>query len=326
MRLSRGKVFSKRLRVLYLFEQILFFEQLARVMDQRNLTYLPSRALFGGLISAWVGLLLIGEVHAQEITLGNSSTVLSSATENSVQTQNSNDVTSLPYSGLTSGTEGTAISGVTATLSSSSLNFSFSQTISDPDSSTFGQGEIFFTAGNNVTYTLAGSSILTGSPEESGFYMSLLDLTAQKSVYNSNYDPTSSGTTTFTSSGGPLTGSLTAGDTYKFSSDEALESGSTLSAPLTINGDISVTFSESPEPPTCAMLLGGLGLLAFGHKRRLSVWSGRDLQPIRTFQRPPSGLSSPVSCPKDGKSRQGFSAWLPVTVITMAPAPTHIAP
>jgi hypothetical protein len=212
---------------------------------------------------------------------GNQSTISAFASDDDAGTTNSNNVNSLPYTTPTSVTDGASSSTVTPTLSTSALNFSFSQAINDVNSSTNGSGNIYFTAGAGVTFSISGSMTLNGF-SEGELKTSLYDVTT--STYAYNYDkttsvvvpvvqpfpaPEGSSTLTLDISGGSLTGSLNAGNVYEFAVRQSMDDQ--FDDP-NLTGSVGISFNQLQAPggssaplPSAAMsgltMLLGLGII-----------------------------------------------------------------
>lgn len=217
---------------------------------------------------------------------GYQSTVAAFASDDDAGTTTTNDVNSLPYSTPAAVTDGFNSSTTTPTLTNSALNFNFSQQIIDTDigtSKTSGDGDIFFTAGANTTYSIAGSMTVTGDDIQGNLVTSLYDITTSTSLYDYNqnlFNPGAgvveatgqlgeSSTLTLDSSGGSLTGSLNAGDTYEFYAyqemDNEFDPGLTGNVGLTLNqltapgGGSSVPLPSAAASGLAALL--GVGIL-----------------------------------------------------------------
>ncbi len=177
------------------------------------------------------------------------------------------NVNSLPYTTVTTATSSTVSSTVTPTFSTSALNLSFSQSTPDNLSSSSGEGTVYFTALNAATFSISGSMTIGGGThlgsELSAF---LLDVNTSTYIYQFDHvqgTQTASGPLTFTldSAGGPLTGSLTAGDVYEFDAFDANnlynhQGGQSLT------GTTTLTLTAVPEPSSWATLFVGMGMLA----------------------------------------------------------------
>jgi hypothetical protein len=149
---------------------------------------------------------------------------------------------------------------VDSNLTTSALNFTFTQELDDVESpgDTSGTGDIFFKAGANVTYSIAGTMELDGDFVEGELATSLYDVTTSTFAYN--YDQTTSNvvvvvkpaisggpssTLTLDTSGGSLTGSLNAGDTYEFNAYQEMDND--VGDP-SLNGNVGISFSQLQAP------------------------------------------------------------------------------
>jgi len=247
---------------------------------------------------------MAGQLRAQPITLGSGSNVSASATGADLQDPTTTDnVTSLPYTGTTSETDGNASSSVDANLSTSSFNLGYTQSISPLltavqtgltpasllGSSTQGDADIFFTAGSNASFSLSGYQTVTGIGASDELNVYLYDATQGTYVYD--YDQTSSNgagiliapaislstcsnTLTLDTSGGPLSGALTAGDNYEFYASESMSSGAVIDPNLT--GNVTLNLSQSlgssvPLPRSAPAALLPLLLAGLIARRRVSA-------------------------------------------------------
>jgi hypothetical protein len=190
---------------------------------------------------------------------GNQSTVSAYASDDDAGTTVTNNVNSLPYSTPVTSTDGANSSTVTPTLTNSGLNFAFSQSILDVESpsQTSGTGDVFFTAGANTTFSIAGSMTLNGDFIEGNLVTSLYDVTTSTYLYNYNQytynselvaqavEPIGdSSTLTLDTSGGSLTGSLNAGDSYEFYAYQEMDNETDPG----VTGNVGLTLSQVAPP------------------------------------------------------------------------------
>jgi hypothetical protein len=238
-----------------------------------------------------------GRTYADPITLanggGNQSNVQAFASDDDGGTTSTNNVNSLPFTTPTTVADGDNSSTVNSALSTSALNFGYIQEIDDTESpsQTSGEGDIFFKAGANVTYSIAGSMTVTGDFVEGELATSLYDVTTSTYAYNYDQDtgfvglsarpatPVGSSTLTLDTSGGSLTGSLNAGDTYEF--DAYQEMDNEFGDP-NLTGNVGISFNQLQSPgggssvplPSAAMSglasLLGLGIVLAG-RRKIAV-------------------------------------------------------
>ena len=240
---------------------------------------------------------LSASLHAAPITLdnsgGNQSTVQAFASDDDNGTTVTNDVNTLPFTTPTTVTDGQSTSTVTSTLTTSALNFGFNQTLLDTEAptETSGEGDIFFKAGTNVTYSISGSMTVTGDFVQGELATSLYDVTT--STYAYNYDqftgfvgigaqpaliPVGSATLTLDTRGGSLSGSLNAGDTYEF---DAYQDMNDFVDP-NLTGNVGISFSQLQAPgggsvplPSAAMsglaTLIGLGIVLAAGRGKSAV-------------------------------------------------------
>ena len=169
--------------------------------------------------------------------------------------QSSNPVNSLPYTTPASATSGTATSTTTPNLSDSGLSATFSQSITAPKSLTGGGIFIYFTANTALNYSIAGTETVVGDDVEGQLNCSLFNETTESIVYNSELSfndlqnqgtaipatPTvDTNTLNLSSSGGPLTGTLVAGDSYEFLISEEMDNAQ---IDPTLNGSGGLTLA-----------------------------------------------------------------------------------
>jgi len=170
---------------------------------------------------------------------GNQSTVSAYASDDDAGTTVTNNVNSLPYSTPVTSTDGANSSTVTPTLTNSGLNFAFSQSILDVESpsQTSGTGDVFFTAGANTTFSIAGSMTLNGDNYNQYTYNSELVAQAVEPIGDSS-------TLTLDTSGGSLTGSLNAGDSYEFYAYQEMDNETDPG----VTGNVGLTLSQVAPP------------------------------------------------------------------------------
>jgi hypothetical protein len=247
---------------------------------------------------------MAGQLRAQPITLGSGSNVSASATGGAdfQDPTTTDDVTGLPYSNTTSETDGNASSSVDANLSTSSFNLGYTQSISlntavqtgltpavpSGEGSTQGDADIFFTAGSNASFSLSGYQTVTGMDVCDELNVYLYDATQGTYVYD--YDQTSSNgagiliapaislstcsnTLTLDTSGGPLSGALTAGDNYEFYASESMSASP---ADPNLTGNVTLNLSQSlgssvPLPRSAPAALLPLLLAGLIARRRVSA-------------------------------------------------------
>ncbi len=238
-----------------------------------------------------VGLGAPPAVQAAPIGLGVGSSVKAGANITVVGsgTVTSNDVNSLPFNTPTSATMGDAMSTVDSDITVNHIRFGFTQSIAS-SGSTDGVGEIHFVAGEGVTYTIGGDLTLTGFGAFGELATSLFDVTKGLFVYQ--YDQFANNflqgsfsanseeivsVLTLDTSGGSLTGSLIAGDSYIFRADENMNN---LSDPALV-GKVGIAFVQpGPGGPAAApvplavwsglLLIVGLGCFARTDSRRMA--------------------------------------------------------
>jgi hypothetical protein len=245
---------------------------------------------------------MAGQLRAQPITLGSGSNVSASATGGAdfQDPTTTDDVTGLPYSNTTSETDGNASSSVDANLSTSSFNLGYTQSISlntavqtgltpavpSGEGSTQGDADIFFTAGSNASFSLSGYQTVTGIGASDELNVYLYDATQGTYVYD--YDQTSgnaslgivpdlesieSNMLTLDTSGGPLSGALTAGDNYEFYASESMSASP---ADPNLTGNVTLNLSQSlgssvPLPRSAPAALLPLLLAGLIARRRVSA-------------------------------------------------------
>lgn len=224
-----------------------------------------------GLGLAALTLSAIGASRAQAITLQSGSMVYAYASDGSYGTPSSetNDVNALPYSTPAKAWRHGASSNVDPMLTSDALNLTFDEKKKDSHASPNGYGEIYFTAAPNVDYTISGSETLSGKEDDSTFKTTLFNMTTNQYVYDYSKNASHRDRTlTLNSSGGDMTGTLIAGDTYEYFSSIDLGSqccngcatGGTCIA-FTQCGNGGCCPTAVPLPPaawTSATFLGGM--------------------------------------------------------------------
>jgi hypothetical protein len=184
---------------------------------------------------------------------------------------NYTDVNSLPSAAVTTTNDGPLAATVTSNLSTSLFQFGYSLTVADPNSLAEGANQFFFTAGVDTTYSISGSLTAGGDFMSERFQAVLIDFT--KNLYAYSYDTGYSISTiqTLDSSGGPLTGLLTAGDVYYYYTSDILVGNG---GPGTLTGTTQISFTQPsvvPEPSSWIMLgLGSSLPFYFRSKRRRS--------------------------------------------------------
>ena len=227
-------------------------------------------------------------LFADVITLnpdGFQSDVIASAFVGGVgpQAQSLNPVNSLPYTTPATETDGSATSTTTPNLSDAGLSATFSQSITDPRSSTGGGIFIYFTANAALDYSIAGTLKAVGDDVEGQLNCTLFDETSDSILYNSylSFDDlqTQTGVSpadgiiqdtnslNLDSTGGPLTGALTVGDSYEFLLSEEMDNGGT-DPTLTGSGGLTLTAvgggSSVPLPRSAPAAMGLLLFAALG--------------------------------------------------------------
>lgn len=201
-----------------------------------------------------VAALFVPKLRGGLIALDTTHTSTLAATINNPNASYSATVGSLPYVTPLSDSDQLESVTVTPSLSSSNLSFNFSQAAYDSSASDQGVGTIYFVPETNVQYTIAGS-ITNSVPGYGGIFANLADLTKNETLYAEGVGGDDN-PLLLNTAGGPLNGSLTAGDIYEF------QVGVNLDAPASVNGTASINFTPVPEPETLGFWLPGSTLVA----------------------------------------------------------------
>lgn len=207
-------------------------------------------------------LALAGAAQAQNISLYTPDQSLDEAIstfDNDAGVTVDGDVNSLPYTTATSAPDGTVVNVVTPTYSGSSLGVTFNQSTPDNKSTSSGEGTIFFT--DAISYSISGNLTIAGGAHSGGELSAfLLDTTTSTYVYQ--YDQVMGGNGTLTAaldtSGGPLSGALTATDIYEFDAFDALQKEGLQH----LNGTTTLAVTAVPEPSTWTLMFVGAGVFA----------------------------------------------------------------
>jgi hypothetical protein len=209
-------------------------------------------------------------LHADPIALATGSTINASVSVPETDPTTTADVTSLPYATSTSESESGQSSIVTPALTTGEFSFAFSQTVtaalmasiaspgivSDSDTAD-GNGDLFFTAGPNTQYAITGS--LASSTSDDQLYAYLQDTTTGAAPIYS-YSNSGGPALTLDSTGGPLTGPLTAGNTYEFYADENSSASGQIVSDLTFTQAV-------PEPAMGIIVLAGAAVAKRSRRR-----------------------------------------------------------
>jgi len=223
------------------------------------------RSIFGlKSLVAIAALGLAGHLQAAPISLDNGSKVVATTRiDQVVPTQSVTDpVTSLPFlnhnTTSDTGKLGTS-SNVLSNLTTSAFNFDFKFAVGEfisegsiPFGFASGQGDMFFTGGDGVTFAISGFQTAFGDDTDQFMSVFLHDLTTDTFLYDYRKEKfvgqgTEAGSTiTADSSGGSLTGSLIAGHHYEFNAYQEL---SNEEIDPTSNGTVNIAFAQTNPGP-----------------------------------------------------------------------------
>jgi hypothetical protein len=173
-------------------------------------------------------------------------------------------------------TDGTSTSTTTPEISDSTQEFDFNQFYCAYQSGTYGGGQTTFTANAGVNYAISGSATFSTWVQEGYYYASLFDESTNTYLYDYDVEDYYDGypqTYTLDASGGPLTGTLTAGDTYEWTAE--LEADNIQEEEPTAIGSAAISFGASvPEPASlkfAMLLLPALGFWAWKQRNPMAT-------------------------------------------------------
>jgi hypothetical protein len=235
-------------------------------------------------LAALVAFSFASHLQAAPITLAPGSSVEATAADE-INTTVTDPVNALPFIHDTTAIQGRASSTVHSDLTTSALKLDFTASIPD-FAYADGEGDIFFTAGEGVTYAISGFQTAFGAEFFHELSATLKDVTTQTTVYNYDefkgvgFSGDEGSTLTLDSTGGDITGSLIAGHLYEF---DALELITDITDP-TSTGNVTIAFAQQggpgpgPSVPLPASFPAALFTIAIGSfvvRRRIKGMSNQ---------------------------------------------------